>query len=132
MELFNKSNKKKNSINDDVRKTSLIQWGVAVAVLIFVIMVMVTNFCVISRNDAYKTIKSELILESDIYASNIAHQLELSYSAANSVAAIMADEKKSSNADIAWYADLRIHRIVYTWLSLRITKELVIQTIVRG
>lgn len=105
MELFNKNNKKKNSINDDVRRTSMVQWGVAVAILIFVIMVMVTNFCVISRNDAYKTIKSELILESDIYAADIAHQLELTYSAANSVAAIMADENKCSNADIAWYAE---------------------------
>lgn len=104
MKFFGKNNQK-NSISDDVRRTSMIQWGAAVAVLIIVIMVMVTNFCVISRNEAFKSIKSELILQSDIYASDIAHQLELAYSAANSVAAIMADEEKCSNDDIAWYAE---------------------------
>lgn len=104
MKFFGKNNQK-NSISDDVRRTSMIQWGAAVAVLIIVIMVMVTNFCVISRNEAFKSIKSELILQSEIYASDIAHQLELAYSAANSVAAIMADEEKCSNDDIAWYAE---------------------------
>jgi len=104
MNFLGNKKKQKNSIQDDVRRTSMIQWGIAVTVLIAVIMVMVTNFSVISRNDAYKSIKSELILQSDIYARDIAHQLELTYSAANSVAGIMADEEKCSNEDIAWYA----------------------------
>ncbi len=105
MSFLGNKKKQKNSIQDDVRRTSMIQWGIAVSVLIAVIMVMVTNFSVISRNDAYKTIKSELILQSDIYARDIAHQLELTYSAANSVAGIMADKEKCSNEDIAWYAE---------------------------
>lgn len=100
-------NKKKsnNSIQDDARRTSMIQWGIAVGVLIFVITVMVTNFTVISRNEAYKSIKSELILQSEIFARDIAHELERTYSAAYSVAGIMADKEKCSNADIAWYAE---------------------------
>ena len=105
MSFLGKKRKQKNSIQDDVRRTSMIQWGVAVGVLIFVITVMVTNFTVISRNEAYKSIKSELILQSDIYARDIAHELERTYSAANSVAGIMADEEKCSNDDIAWYAE---------------------------
>ena len=105
MSFLGKKRKQNNSIQDDVRRTSMIQWGVAVGVLIFVIGVMVTNFTVISRNEAYKSIKSELILQSDIYARDIAHELERTYSAANSVAGIMADETKCSNDDIAWYAE---------------------------
>lgn len=105
MNFLGKNRKQNNSIQDDVRKTSVIQWGVAVSVLIVVIMIMVTNFTVISRNEAYKSIKSELILQSDIYARDIAHRLELTYSAANSVAGIMADKEKCSNDDIAWYAE---------------------------
>ena len=103
MNVFVKK-KQNNSIQDDVRRTSMIQWGIAIGILIVIIMIMVTNFSVISRNEAYKSIKSELILQSDIYARDIAHQLELAYSAANSVAGIMADEEKCSNDDIAWYA----------------------------
>jgi len=97
--------KPNNSIQDDVRRTSMIQWGIGVGVLIVVIAIMVTNFTVISRNEAYKSIKSELILQSDIYARDMAHQLELIYNAAHSVAGIMADEEKCSNDDIAWYAE---------------------------
>lgn len=102
--IFWGKKKQNNSIQDDTRKTGMIQWGIAVGVLIFVLGVMVTNFTVISRNEAYKSIKSELILQSDIYARDIAHQLELIYSAANSVAGIMEDKEKCSNDDIAWYA----------------------------
>lgn len=97
--------KQNNSIQDDVRRTSMIQWGIGVGVLIVVIAIMVINFTVISRNEAYKSIKSELILQSDIYAQDISHQLELIYNAAYSVAGIMADEEKCSNDDIAWYAE---------------------------
>lgn len=115
MVFFGKKKKQNNSIQDDVRRTSMIQWGVAVSVLIFVIAVMVTNFTVISRNEAYKSIKGELILQSDIYARDIAHQLEQTYSAANSVAGIMADKEKCSNADIAWYAEnlMNTQKVVY-------------------
>ena len=105
MVFWGKKKKQNNSIQDDVRRTSMMQWGVAVGVLIFVIAVMVTNFTVISRNEAFKSIKSELILQSNIYARDIAHQLERTYSAANSVAGIMADKDKCTNADIAWYAE---------------------------
>ncbi len=103
MNVFVKK-KQNNSIQDDVRRTSMIQWGIAIGILIVIIMVMVTNFSVISRNEAYKSIRSELILQSDIYARDIAHELELAYSAANSVAGIMEDKEKCSNDDIAWYA----------------------------
>lgn len=103
MNFFEKK-KQNNSIQDDVRRTSMIQWGIAVGVLIVIIMVMVTNFTVISRNEAYKSIKSELVLQSDIYARDIAHQLELTYNAANSVASIMADKEKCTDDDVAWYA----------------------------
>lgn len=103
MNVFVKK-KQNNSIQDDVRRTSMIQWGIAIGILIVIIMVMVTNFSVISRNEAYKSIRSELILQSDIYARDIAHELELAYSAANSVAGIMEDKDKCSNDDIAWYA----------------------------
>ena len=105
MNFLGKLKQQKNSINNDMRRTGLIQWGIAVGILVAVIMVMVTNFTVISRNEAYKSIRSELILQSDIYARDIAHELELAYSAANSVAGIMADEEKCTNDDIAWYAE---------------------------
>lgn len=104
MSLLGKRNKQNNVKLNDVRRTGMMQWGIAIGALILVIAVMVTNFTVTSRNEAYKSIKSELILQSDIYARDISHQLELTYSAAHSVAGIMADKDKCSSDEIAWYA----------------------------
>lgn len=111
MQFFQKKNSKSNnSIGDDARKTSLMQWAFAVGVFIVVILVMVINFCVISRNKAYYEIRSQLISDSDKFATNLTYELEKVNSAASAVAAIMEDKDKCSNQDIAWYAQ-RLQRI---------------------
>ena len=111
MQFFQKKNSKSNnSIGDDARKTSLMQWGFAVGVFMAVIFVMVVNFCVISRNNAYYEIRATIIRDSEELASNVAHELEKMHSAATAVAAIMEDKEKCDNKDIAWYAQ-RLQRI---------------------
>lgn len=105
MIVFRKKNNQQNkSVHDEARRTNLLHWAIAVGVFMLVIFVMVVNFCVISRNNAYYEIKSELRTESEIYAAEISYELEKMYSAANAVAAIMEDKDKCTNEDIAWYA----------------------------
>jgi len=105
MQIFQKKKSQlNNSIGDDTRKTSLMQWGFAVGVFMAVIFVMVVNFCVISRNNAYYEIRATIIRDSEELASNVAHELEKMHSAATAVAAIMEDKEKCDNKDIAWYA----------------------------
>ena len=105
MKLFqNKRNASNNSIKDDARRSNMLQWGAAVAVFVIVIMIMVINFCVISRNDAGYAVKDDLIVASEKYAKQIATELEMSMCAANTVAAIMSDEERYSVGDTAWYA----------------------------
>lgn len=104
MKFWGKTNKQNNSIQDENQRTGVMRWGMAFGILIFVIAVMVTNFTVASRREAYETIESSLILQSDIYARDMAHRLQLTYSAANSVAGIMADAEKYSSDDVVWYA----------------------------
>ena len=102
--LQSKKNSSNNSIKDDVRRSSMMQWGAALAVFVIVIMIMVINFCVISRNDAGYAVKDDLIVASEKYAKQIATELEMSMCAANTVAAIMSDEERYSVGDTAWYA----------------------------
>ena len=104
MKFWGKTDKQNNSIQDEDQKTGVMRWGIAFGILIFVIAVMVTNFTVVSRKEAYQSIERDLILQSDIYARDIAYRLKLAYSAASSVAGIMADEDKYSNDDVVWYA----------------------------
>ena len=104
MKFRGKINKQYNSIQDDNRRTGVMRWGMAFGILIFVIAVMVTNFTVVSRSEAYKSIESALILQSDIYARDIAYRMKLAYSAANSVAGIMSDKEMYNTDDVAWYA----------------------------
>ena len=104
MIVLDKENYWENSIKEDMRKSSMRQWGTAVFILLVVISVMVLNFSAVSRDNALKAIRNELIMECDIYASGIAHELELTYSAANAVAGIMEDETQRTYEDIAWYA----------------------------
>ncbi len=104
MNLRGKINKQYNSIQDDNRRTGVMRWGMAFGILIFVIAVMVTNFTIVSRSEAYKSIESALILQSDIYARDIAYRMKLAYSAANSVAGIMSDKEMYNTDDVAWYA----------------------------
>lgn len=105
MKLFQKKREKSNnSIKDDSRRSSMLQWGAAVAVFVIVIMIMVINFCVISRNEAKYDIKDDLIAASEKYAKQIATELEMSMCSANTVAAIMSDEERYNLGDTAWYA----------------------------
>jgi len=105
MRIFQKKKSQlNNSISDDARKTSLMQWAFVVGVFMAVIFVMVVNFCVISRNNAYYEIRAQIISDSDKCATNLAYELEKVHSAASAVAAIMEDKDKCSNKDIAWYA----------------------------
>lgn len=105
MQLFqNKKDASNNSIKDDARRSNMLQWGAVVAVFVIVIMIMVINFCVISRNEAGYAVKDDLIIASEKYAKQIATELEMSMCAANTVAAIMSDEERYSVGDTAWYA----------------------------
>ena len=105
MQIFQKTKSQpNNSINNDARRPSVMQWGFAVSVFMIVIFVMVVNFCVISRNNAYYEIRSQLITASEKCAADVAFELDKMHSAASAVAAIMEDKDKCSNKDIAWYA----------------------------
>ena len=105
MNIFpTKNNQQNRSNQDDIRRTSLLQWGIAVGLLMVVIFVMVVNFCVSSRNHAFYGIKEEMLTESELYATEISHELEMTFQAANAVAGIMSDKDKSSNENVAWYA----------------------------
>lgn len=105
MNFFSKKNNQQNSIEDEKRRNSLIHWGTVIGVLVTIIVIMVINFYVISRNEAVDLVKEQLITKSNAYASDIAHKLEGTYGAANVVAGIMSDKEKCNASDIAWYAD---------------------------
>ena len=104
MKIWGKTGNKNNSIQDENHRTGMMRWGMAFGILIFVIAVMVAYFTFVSRKEAYKSIESALILQSDIYARDMAHRLKLACSAAGSVAGIMSAEERYSNDDVAWYA----------------------------
>lgn len=105
MKIFPKKNNQSNNlIKDEARRTSMLQWGAAVVVFVIVIMIMVINYCVISRNEAGYDIRDELIVQSEKYATEITTEFALTMSAANAVAAIMSDENRYGKEDIAWYA----------------------------
>ena len=100
------TNKKQtNHIKDDhIHRNAFAQWGIPVILLLIVLIVMVTNFCVISRNEANASINNRLVMEAGTYAAGIERRLSITTSAANAIAAIMADKDKCTTSDIAWYA----------------------------
>ena len=87
------TNKKQtNHIKDDhIHRNTFAQWGIPVILLLIVLIVMVTNFCVISRNEANASINNRLVMEAGTYAAGIERRLSITTSAANAIAAMSLD-----------------------------------------
>lgn len=103
MKLFGKK-RRNNSINGSINKKNLMQWGIVSSVFAIVIFVMVINFCVVSKNEAYASIKEELILKSSAYATSFSHALQETFAAEKVVAEMMENQERCEEGDIVRYA----------------------------
>ena len=84
--------KRKQNTKDNVKQSIIVQWAVPVMALFVVVVVLVSNFSVISKNSAKESISKKLINESCVYASNINHTLTAMTYAGQSAAALIGNE----------------------------------------
>ncbi len=105
---FSTNKKRSDNItfrDEHIHRNTFAQWGIPVILLLVVLVVMISNFCVISRNEANMSINSRLAKEAGTFAAGIERRLAITTSAANTIAELMADEKEENvEANIAWYA----------------------------
>ena len=85
--------KGKQNTKDNMRCSILIQCGIPIIIFFTVILVLVRNFSIISKNSAKESIYNRLINKSNEYATILNHRLtEMTY-AGQSAAAIIGNEE---------------------------------------
>lgn len=102
MELFKRNNTKEKT--EQSSKHFLIQYGIPVVLLVAVLVVIVSNFFVISKNDAEEKVQDSLIMQTADLANSLETYMQVVLASSNAVAGIMGDEEKCTNKDIVWYA----------------------------
>lgn len=102
MELFKKD--QTNDTTEETRKKVILQWAIPIVILVAVLIVIVSNFFVISRNDAKDTIYDRLIAHSANAAAKVDGVIDSATAAATAVARVMEDPQTISSTNIMWYA----------------------------
>lgn len=102
MELLKKNTAKETT--EHKQKHFLLQYGIPIVLLTAVLIVIISNFFVISKNDAKESVHSTLIVQAADIASNLETYMQVVLASSNAVAGIMGDESKCTNEDIVWYA----------------------------
>ena len=102
MELFKKNKAKETT--EHRQRQFLLQYGIPIVLLVAVLIVIISNFFVISKNDAEENVYDTLIMQTSDLASNLETYMQVVLASSNAVAGIMGDESKCTNKDIVWYA----------------------------
>ena len=102
MELFKKD--LENETIEEARKKIVLQWIIPVSVLVVALIVIVSNFFVISKNEARDTIYDRLIMQSENAASDVGRVVDAATAAAWAYGNVVADTEAMGNKHMLWYA----------------------------
>lgn len=102
MELFKKNKAKETT--EHRQRQFLLQYGIPIVLLVAILIVIISNFFVISKNDAEENVYDTLIMQTSDLASSLETYMQVVLASSNAVAGIMGDESKCTNKDIVWYA----------------------------
>ena len=102
MELFKKNKAKEKT--EHRQRQFLIQYGIPIVLLVAILIVIISNFFVISKNDAKENVHEKLIMQTSDLASNLETYMQVVMASSSAVAGIMGDESKCTSKDIVWYA----------------------------
>ncbi|MBS7304019.1 MAG: diguanylate cyclase [Lachnospiraceae bacterium] len=99
-----KRKKVSNEPTEASRKQMLLQYGLPVVLFVIVLVIIISNYFAISRNDANEDVEEHLILQCMDNAGNIYKIMSASIASASTVAAIMGNEENCTPKDIITYA----------------------------
>lgn len=102
MELFKKNKAKEKT--EHRQRQFLTQYGILIVFLVAILIVIISNFFVVSKNDAKKNVHEKLIMQTSDLASNLETYMQVVMASSSAVAGIMGDESKCTSKDIVWYA----------------------------
>jgi len=102
MELFKKS--QKSETIEEMDKKVILQWAIPISIMFVVLIVVVSNSFLLSRNDARELIYDRLIMQSENTATDVGRLIDGATSAASAVGRIMEDPHKTGEQNILWYA----------------------------
>ncbi len=89
--------KKKRKQNQNQNKGLFVQWGVPVTVLVIVIIFLISNFTITSKNSAQETINKQLTSEIEAYASALKSEFYGISGTASGAASVIAAQGFSEN-----------------------------------
>ncbi len=95
--------KKKKQQNQN--KGLFVQWGVPVTVLVIVIIFLISNFTITSRDSAEETINKQLTSEVESYAAAVKNEFASITGSAQGAAAILKNKGVNDKESWAGYAD---------------------------
>lgn len=104
--MTEKSQKRKLSIKNKEKNNIIAQWGIPLVLLLVVVIVLVSNFSIISRTSAKETISTKMIEDCESYASTINNSLTCMTYAGQSAAAFIGENEKRDTATWVQYASL--------------------------
>ena len=99
-----KRKKVSNEKTEASRKQMLLQYGLPVVLFIIVLVIIITNYFAISKNDANETVEDRLILQCTGNSDSIENIMSAAITSANTVAAVMEAEEDCTSKDIITYA----------------------------
>ena len=102
MELFKKNKAKEKT--EHRQRRFLTQYGILIVFLVAILIVIISNFFVVSKNDAKENVHEKLIMQTSDLASNLETYMQVVMASSSAVAGIMGDESKCTSKDIVWYA----------------------------
>lgn len=102
MELFKKDLPKETI--EKSRKRAILQWAIPFSLLMVVLIVIVTNFFSISKNEARNTIYDRLMMQSENAATDIKGAVESAVATASAYGNIVASSEELTDKDMLWYA----------------------------
>lgn len=96
--------KKKKRQNQSQNKGLLVQWGVPVAALVVVIIFLISNFTINSKNSAEVTIRKQLTTEIETYATLLRSELMSLEGAGKGASAVISAGNTATDSSWADYA----------------------------
>lgn len=96
---------KKKKQNQNNNKSILVQWGFPVAVLVVIIVFLISNFTINSKESAEETIKKQTTTEIEGYAAALKNKFESISGLAQGAAAIIGSDGMGDKDKIKAYAD---------------------------
>lgn len=98
--------KKKRNMRDKEKDTIIAQWGLPLVILFAVIIILISNFSVTSKNAAKETIDRKLITDCEAYTNTLSNTLSCMTYAGQATAAIIGNDDNRDTDTWAQYAKL--------------------------